>query len=114
MGAVIVDLRLVNPEYLWRWALAEYEITRAVGRGGNQSALNKQKVRELVISVPPLPEQEEIVRRVDRLMKIVDDLEERLHKTHALVDRSSEALLAEAFRGGLGTPSMSGRAGGGS
>jgi type I restriction enzyme S subunit len=101
-AGVVSDRDIVNPEYLWRWALAQYEVTRAVGRGGNQPALNGQKVRELTIPVPPLEEQREIVRRVDQLLALADGLTRRIEIASTRVDRSSQAVLARAFRGELG------------
>src|SRR5438105_12343241 len=59
VAGVIPNPSVVIAEYVWRWALAQYEVTRAVGRGGNQPALNGQKVRELVLPVPPVQEQTE-------------------------------------------------------
>jgi type I restriction enzyme, S subunit len=109
VAAVLPDTRLLSSEYLWRWALAQYEVTRAVGRGGNQPALNGQKVRELAISVPPLDEQAEIVRRVDQLLAIADALQKRLCAARERVGRSEPAILAKAFRGEL---SANGRGGG--
>jgi type I restriction enzyme, S subunit len=100
-AGVLPDREIVSPEYLWRWALAQYEVTRAVGRGGNQPALNKQKVRELAIPVPPLEEQREIVRLVDQLLALADRLNERISVASKRMDRSSQAVLAKAFRGEL-------------
>lgn len=100
-AGVIPDRRFVHPEYLWRWALAQYEVTRAVGRGGNQPALNKQKVRELTIAVPPLAEQAEVVRRIDQVLLVSDGLHRRLDVAAARLNRSSQAVLTKAFRGEL-------------
>jgi len=69
VAGLIARENAVDPEYLWRWALAQYESTRAAGRGGNQSALNKRKVGDLEIKLPPLMEQREIVARIDELLK---------------------------------------------
>jgi type I restriction enzyme S subunit len=100
-AGILVDRRFVDPEYLWRWALSEYETTRAVGRGGNQPALNRQKVAELVLPIPPLDEQVEIVRRVETLSELADGLQARIDNASKRVDRGSQAVLAKAFRGDL-------------
>jgi type I restriction enzyme S subunit len=106
-AGVVPDREVVSPEYVWLWALAQYEVTRAVGRGGNQPALNGQKVRELTIPVPPLEEQREIVRRVDQLLAVADGLRQRIDVASTRVDRSFQAVLAKAFRGDL-TPARAG------
>lgn len=100
-AGVLPDRQIVSPEYVWRWALAQYEVTRAVGRGGNQPALNGQKVRELTIPLPPLEEQREIIRRVDQLLELADVLKRRIEVASKRVERSSQAVLAKAFRGEL-------------
>lgn len=101
VAGVLADRQRLNPEYLWRWALAQYDVTRAVGRGGNQPALNGQKVRDLVIAVPPLAEQDEIVMRVDRLLASVDVVDRRLGSVAIAIERSSRAVLSQASRGEL-------------
>lgn len=94
-----VDREFLDPEFVWRWARAEYESTRAAGRGGNQPALNGQKVRELIIPVPTLEEQAEIVRRVDVVLTMVDRLLGQVNGAQGTLDRLSRASLARAFRG---------------
>lgn len=101
VAGVLPDPTIVSSEYVWRWALAQYEVTRAAGRGGNQPALNCQKVRDLAIPLPPLEEQYEIVRRVDRFLAKADILLARLTAAQGRVDLSSQAILAKAFRGDL-------------
>jgi type I restriction enzyme, S subunit len=100
-AGVLPDANLIDPEYLWKWALEQYEVTRAAGRGGNQLALNAQKVRELVIPIPPLEEQREIVRRVDEMFKVSEDVIARVDAASSLLDRTTQAALAKAFRGEL-------------
>lgn len=80
---------------------AQYEETRAVGRGGNQPAVNGQKVRDLLIPIPTLPEQAEIVRRVDQLFSKADDIAERSRRATTVLHRASQAILAKVLRGEL-------------
>jgi len=51
--------------------------------------------------LPPLSEQKEIVRQVDRLFALADKLEAHYHKAKTRVDRLSQSVLANAFRGEL-------------
>jgi type I restriction enzyme S subunit len=101
VAGVLVNPQIATPEYVWRWALAQYEITRAVGRGGNQPALNGQKVRELSIPVPPLAEQEEIVRRIDRLLAQAESIQQRLRLVAIQLDKVSNAVLGSVLGDGL-------------
>jgi type I restriction enzyme S subunit len=58
-------------------------------------------VAEYTIPLPPLPEQHEIVRRVDALFKLADAIEARVAAATACADRLTQAILAKAFRGEL-------------
>jgi type I restriction enzyme S subunit len=100
-AGLVFEIDGVNPEYVWRWALGEYERTRDVGRGGNQPALNGQKVRELVLPLPPPAEQHEIVLRVDALFALADVIEARVAAATARADKLTQSILAKAFRGEL-------------
>ena len=51
--------------------------------------------------LPPLDEQHEIVRRVEALFKLADDIEKRYEKARAHVDKLTQSILAKAFRGEL-------------
>jgi type I restriction enzyme S subunit len=81
--------------------LAQYEQMRALAEGGNQPNLNLSKIRGLAIRVPPMPEQAEIVRRVESLFALADAIEDRTAAARAQVDRLTPALLNKAFRGEL-------------
>ena len=51
--------------------------------------------------MPPLPEQQEIVRRVEGLFALADQLEVRLAKARGQVEKLTPSLLARAFAGQL-------------
>ena len=69
--------------------------------GVSQSNINAQKLAAFELPFCPLPEQQEIVRRVERLFRLADHLEARLTKTRELVDQLTPSLLARAFAGTL-------------
>ncbi|MFM2432516.1 MAG: hypothetical protein RLZZ511_3730, partial [Cyanobacteriota bacterium] len=60
-----------------------------------------EEIRSLGISLPPLEEQHEIVRRVETLFAKADRIEAQYQKARQAVDRLTPALLAKAFRGEL-------------
>jgi type I restriction enzyme S subunit len=86
---------------LWRWFQLQYEATRKRGSGSGPQALNCQRVRELPFVLPPFSEQQEIVRRVEALFALADQLEARLTIAQRQVDALTPSLLARAFRGKL-------------
>ncbi|HFQ9192079.1 TPA: restriction endonuclease subunit S, partial [Escherichia coli] len=75
--------------------------TRKVAAGGNQPNLNLNKVREIPILLPSLPEQHEIVRRVEQLFAYADTIEKQVNNALARVNNLTQSILAKAFRGEL-------------
>lgn len=53
------------------------------------------------IPLPPSAEQREIVRRVEILFKIADEIQARYEKAKAHVDKLVQSILSKAFRGEL-------------
>ena len=51
--------------------------------------------------LPPLAEQEEIVRRISQFFTLADQIEARYTKAKIQVDRLTQSILAKAFRGEL-------------
>ncbi len=79
-------------------------ITRRVQEltGGSASPhLNVRDIKAFPTPVPPLPEQLEIVRRVEQLFAFADQIEARFKKAQAQVERLTQSVLAKAFRGEL-------------
>jgi type I restriction enzyme S subunit len=101
VAGLVFDVGNVNSEYVWYWALAEYEKNRDIGRGGNQPALNGRKVRAFPLPLPPLAEQVEIVRRVKTLVDLADLIGGRVARATSRAETVSQAVLARAFSGAL-------------
>jgi type I restriction enzyme, S subunit len=101
IAAIIITHGFVRPEFLWRWFQFQYEATREHGSGSGPQALNCQRVRELPFALPPLPEQQEIVRRVEELFALADQIEARYKKAKAHIDKLTQSILAKAFSGEL-------------
>ncbi|OGR23705.1 MAG: hypothetical protein A2277_08290 [Desulfobacterales bacterium RIFOXYA12_FULL_46_15] len=91
-----------NYIYLWmvssnagRAQLEEYAY------GAGKPGLNLQNIRDVKLNLPPLSEQKEIVRQVDRLFALADKLEAHYQKAKSRIDKLSQSVLAKAFRGEL-------------
>jgi type I restriction enzyme, S subunit len=63
--------------------------------------VNVEDFRKLPIPMPPRPEQDEIVRRVQALFALADKVEERVAAATARAEGLTQAILAKAFRGEL-------------
>lgn len=93
--------------YIKLFFLANYERIRALSFGGVQPNLSLGAIRDTALPLPPQDEQNEIVRRVDAVLKITTDLDTKIKTAAQRVDRSSQAFLAKAFRGELSTAHVS-------
>ncbi len=51
--------------------------------------------------LPPLPEQQEIVRRVEAMLKLADGVEKRVAAATTRAEKLTQAILSKAFRGEL-------------
>lgn len=98
---VIADSDLCLAEFL------EYFIRTAQGDldqfapATSQKNINIAILSDVAVPIPPLPEQEEIVRRVEMLFKLADAIEKRVAAAGERAERLTRAILAKAFRGEL-------------
>ena len=66
-----------------------------------QVNISLTQCREAKIPCPTLPEQTEIVRRVDQLFAHADRIEQQVNNALARVNTLTQSILAKAFRGEL-------------
>jgi len=69
------------------------------GTGTTFKAITQDVVKNLEIPIPPLPEQERIVARIEELFSQLDAGVETLKKTKAQLAVHRQAVLKEAFEG---------------
>lgn len=81
------------------WLRQQIEIPARSTSGINN--INSEEVRNLLIPLPPVDEQTEIVRRVEALFACADRLEARYAGARTQVEKLTPATLAKAFRGEL-------------
>ena len=70
-------------------------------RGATRPGYNTALLESICIQLPPLPEQREVVRRVERLFAMADAIDKQVAAGTARVEKLTQAILAKAFRGGL-------------
>ncbi len=73
----------------------------AIATGTAQLTIPLNGLRSLLIDIPPLKEQTEIIRRVEELFAYADRIEARYQAARTRVDKLTPAILAKAFRGEL-------------
>jgi type I restriction enzyme S subunit len=77
------------------------DIRQSSYSSGGQPNINLAALNPYPMALPPLPEQQEIVRRVEGLFALADQLELRMAKARGQVDKLTPSLLARAFAGEL-------------
>ncbi len=81
--------------YLRILLLKQYDEMRSAAAGGAQPNLNLQKIKDVLVPLPPLPEQKRIVAKVDQLMALVDQLEVQLAEARGKAAALLDAVVAE-------------------
>lgn len=82
------------------WSLESRRLDDTI-TGSAQPQITRASLEVVELAMPPLPEQQEIVQRVEGLFALADKLELRLAKAQKQVDQLTPSLLARAFAGKL-------------
>ncbi len=72
--------------------------------GTSESGMNltQAKFRQIRVPLPSLDQQKEITKRVNQMLEIAGQIARNVERTEKQLERSSQAILAKAFRGELG------------
>ena len=85
------------PEFLY-YALLQQKaalVRRAVG--GAQPNISQEKIREVILPLPSLAEQERIVAHLERTLGAIDAMEAKFREMAETAERHFRATLAETF-----------------
>ena len=66
-----------------------------------QNTISRKGMKNLSLRLPSLPEQQEIVRILDRLLAREQRARQAAEETLTAIDRMKQSILARAFRGEL-------------
>lgn len=72
-------------------------------RGATKIGLGLQDIRSIILKIPTLSEQHEIVRLIDDLLARERKAQQATEQALASIDLMKKSILARAFRGELGT-----------
>lgn len=100
-AAIRVSEAGMSPEYVYHYLTGQYEQTRQMSSGNNQPALNKRRVGEIPLPLPPLVEQRRIAAEVERLLSVVEEMERAVKNGLKRAAKLRRAILRKAFAGEL-------------
>lgn len=78
-----------------------FYLRNSLSTSAGQNTINQTSIKGLALSLPPLPEQQEIVRRVEQLFAYADTIEKQVNNALTRVNNLTQSILAKAFRGEL-------------
>ena len=98
-----IDVDGISTEYLYLYLQSPLGIENVLSRvkATAQPSLSMETIREIIALVPPLLEQQEIVRRVESLFAKADAIEQQYLALKEKIDNLPQALLHKAFKGEL-------------
>lgn len=91
----------LSPEYVRHYLLGSVDYAESKASGTTFKELSGSRAAELVVPVPPLPEQRRIVAKIDSLTGKSRRARDHLDHIPRLVEKYKQAVLAAAFRGDL-------------
>lgn len=103
VALIRTDLKLAKNEFVKDYLnYRKKEILKNIS-GSAITRLTLSKIKDILISLPTLPEQHEIVRLIDDLLARERAAQQAAEQALASIDLMKKSILARAFRGELGT-----------
>ncbi len=96
--------RRLHLRYLFYFLLSKVEENHRQSLGAAQLNLSVEQLRAMPLPLPPLPEQQAVVARLDAIREHTRILEGVFQRKMALLDELGQALLHEAFSGNVTLP----------
>ncbi len=103
INSIVTDVNFILPQWLF-WTVTSPFIQDQIKARASETTLpilNKRRFEKLPLPLPPIAEQQEIVRRIEALFKLADTIEKWVALAGKKAERLTHAILAKAFRGDL-------------
>ena len=101
LGLVQIFKQHLNSDYLVNVINSPYGVLYAKGnissKGGSAGNFNLGRIRSFMIPLPPLAEQNRIVKKLEELMKYCDELEENIKRAKEENEKLLQQVLREAL-----------------
>lgn len=89
------------PELIYLYLCFQYEITRKLGSGNNQKALNKERVSAMKMPFFSLSEQKVLVQLLEEKLSVVEQFDKTISDSLQQARALRQSILRKAFSGKL-------------
>jgi type I restriction enzyme S subunit len=103
INAVIPNLKLISPEYLYYYVISEHFQNEIESNASatTLAILNKSNFEKLLVIVPPLAEQRRIVSVIKSAFALIDEIEDNKASLEQIIKQAKAKTLDLAIRGKL-------------
>ena len=92
---------ILAPKFLFYQILTSEKYLNDISTSTTVAYINKTNANSLPVNIPPIEEQEEIIKQVETLFSLADKIESQYQSLKAKTAQLPQAVLAKAFRGEL-------------
>lgn len=100
-AAIRPNKDMLTTKFLYNHLMRSYNDNRRIGSGNNQQALNKSRVQEMIISLPDINTQAQIVLEIEAKLSEIDAMEATIRQELARAESLRQSILKRAFAGKL-------------
>lgn len=100
-AAIRVSETECSPMLFYYYLLYRYELTRRLGSGNNQKALNKDRVSNILFPLMSILEQDQITCEISNRISVIENLEQTINIELQKSESLRQSILKKAFSGEL-------------
>ena len=103
LGSTLCNIRFddINKKFMYYYFLSKYDLINSNTKGTGIPHVDPSYLDTLVLSIPPLKEQQRIVDRIESLFEKLDKAKELIEEARDDFEKRKSAILEKAFRGEL-------------
>jgi type I restriction enzyme, S subunit len=95
---------LINPKFLYynlNSVFIEKQIQEKLVGSSGQRTISLKNIKELLLSLPPLEEQEQIISKIEQGFSLIENTSQMIHSTLQKLQTMKMSILKQAFEGKL-------------
>lgn len=90
-----------NKNFLFYYLLFKKEYLVNQGKGGAQPNISQEIVKALIVPIPTLDEQKQIVKEIEKRFEVADEVERVIAENLEKAEQLKQSILKKAFEGRL-------------